>query len=58
MNNVEMPLTPGLLEAEFAQALQAAVENGVELLIYTTHMKPDSMTLGPAIPYTLEQENA
>ena len=44
-------------DPEFAQALQSSIENGVELVIYTTHLKPDSMTLGRAIPYTLENHN-
>ena len=45
-------------DPEFARALQASIESGVELVIYTTHLQPNSMTLGDAIPYTLEQENA
>jgi len=42
-------------DPKFAQALQSSIKSGVELLVYTTHLKPDSMTLGKAIPYTLEQ---
>ncbi|MCF7921491.1 MAG: DNA/RNA nuclease SfsA [Candidatus Marinimicrobia bacterium] len=45
-------------DPEFAQALQYSIEKGVELLIYTTHLTPDSMLLGNAISYTLEQGNA
>ncbi len=37
----------------FAESLELAVEQGLELYIYTTHLKPDSMTLGNAIPFNL-----
>jgi len=42
----------------FASALKNAVEQGLELIIYTTHLKPDSMTLGDSIPYSLGQDHA
>jgi len=42
----------------FAQALQSSVQDGVELIIYSTHLKPASMTLGKSIPYNLEQQHA
>ena len=45
-------------DPEFAQALQDSVKDGVELMIYTTKLKPDSMTLRSSIPYTLEQKHA
>lgn len=41
----------------FAEALSEAVRKGVELIIYTSHLKPDSMTLGKPIPYNLEPGN-
>lgn len=41
-------------DPEFASALETAVEKGLELTIYTTHLKPESMTLGTSIPYNLE----
>ncbi len=41
-------------DPQFAEALKSSIEKGVELLIYTTHLTPDSMTLGQAIPYNLE----
>ena len=45
-------------DPEFAQALQNSVKAGVELIIYTTKLNPDSMTLRSSIPYRLEQEHA
>ena len=44
-------------DPEFADALQRSVNNGVELVIYSTHLKPDSMSLGQAIPFHLETMN-
>jgi len=44
-------------DPEFAQALQDAVNDGVELVIYSTRLQPDSMTLGTSIPYNLEQKH-
>ena len=38
----------------FAEALQNAVRQGVELYVHATTIRPDSMSLGPAIPYHLE----
>lgn len=38
----------------FAEALLESVQKGVELLIYTAHLTPQSMTLGQSIPYALE----
>ena len=45
-------------DPEFAQALLTSVEDGLELIIYTTNLKPDSMTLRSSIPYSLEQKHA
>lgn len=42
----------------FAEALKEAVLQGLELYVYTTYLKPDSMTLGSLIPYNLESQNA
>lgn len=42
-------------DPKFSEALRIAVEKGVELYIYTAHIAPDSMTLGQAIPFDLEQ---
>jgi len=39
----------------FAQALKTAVDQGLELYVYTTRIEPDGMTLGKAIPFKLEQ---
>ena len=44
-------------DPEFSEALQYSVNNGVELLIYTTKLEPDSMTLRASIPYKLEQKH-
>jgi len=44
-------------DPDFAQALKSSIQAGVELVIYTTHLKPASMTLGQAIPFTLERKN-
>ncbi len=44
-------------DPKFAKALKAAVEQGLELLIYTTHLEPDAMTLGSSIPFNLELGN-
>ncbi|MEA3288258.1 MAG: DNA/RNA nuclease SfsA [Candidatus Marinimicrobia bacterium] len=41
-------------DPEFARALQTAVVSGLELVIYTTHLEPDSITLGEILPYDLE----
>jgi len=41
----------------FAAALETAVESGVELYIYTSRIKPDSMTLLKRIPYRLANPN-
>ncbi|NQV30888.1 MAG: DNA/RNA nuclease SfsA [Candidatus Marinimicrobia bacterium] len=45
-------------DPEFANALKTAVEQGVELLIYTSHLEPDSMRLGISLGYNLENPNA
>jgi sugar fermentation stimulation protein A len=45
-------------DPEFARALQSSVDAGVELIIYTTRLTPDSMTLKGSIPYRLEQAHA
>ncbi|NQV50877.1 MAG: DNA/RNA nuclease SfsA [Candidatus Marinimicrobia bacterium] len=42
----------------FAEALKTAVGQGIELLIYTSHLEPDSIKLGSAIPYTLDNPYA
>ncbi len=44
-------------DPEFATALKKAVEQGLELMIYTTYIKPDTMNLGTSIPYNLESAN-
>ena len=44
-------------DPQFAEALEHSVKNGVELVVYTTKLKPDSMTLRSSIPYKLEQEH-
>lgn len=44
-------------DPQFAKALEHSVKNGVELVVYTTKLKPDSMTLRSSIPYKLEQEH-
>lgn len=44
-------------DAKFAKALRESVNRGVELLIYTTSLQPDSMKLQRAIPYDLEPRN-
>ncbi|NQV15086.1 DNA/RNA nuclease SfsA [bacterium] len=41
----------------FAEALSSSVANGLELIIYTTHLEPGAMLLGTSIPYKLEQQN-
>ncbi len=41
----------------FAEALKNAVDQGLELFIYTTRIEPDSMQLGAAIPYDLEPKD-
>ncbi|MBC8376923.1 MAG: DNA/RNA nuclease SfsA [FCB group bacterium] len=45
-------------DPEFAQALQDSVRDGVELVVYTTKLKPDSITLKSSIPYILENMHA
>lgn len=44
-------------DPEFAEALRDSVSRGVELIIYTTQMEPDSMTLLRSIPYQLEKDH-
>lgn len=44
-------------DPKFAEALRESVSRGVELLIYTTQLKPDAMKLLNAIPYDLERRN-
>ncbi len=41
-------------DPQFANALKTAVEGGLGLTIYTSHIEPESMTLGRSIPYDLE----
>ena len=41
-------------DPKFASALRAAVAAGLELVIYTTHLEPDAMTLGKRLSYDLE----
>ena len=45
-------------DPKFAQALQSSVRDGVELVVYTTKLKPNSMTLRSSIPYSLEHKHA
>jgi len=42
----------------FALALQQAVAQGVQLVIYTTHIQPDAILLGRSIPYDLSGVHA
>ncbi|MCF7808038.1 MAG: DNA/RNA nuclease SfsA [Candidatus Marinimicrobia bacterium] len=42
-------------DPQFSGALRTAVRMGVELYIYTSHIQPDSIKLGQAIPFDLEQ---
>ncbi|MCF6239145.1 MAG: DNA/RNA nuclease SfsA, partial [Candidatus Marinimicrobia bacterium] len=44
-------------DPEFAGALQTAVAAGLELIIYTTRLEPDAMTLKESIPVDLEARN-
>ena len=44
-------------DPEFAEALRDSVSRGVELIIYTTQLEPDSMTLLRSIPYQLEKDH-
>ncbi|NQV42867.1 MAG: DNA/RNA nuclease SfsA [Candidatus Marinimicrobia bacterium] len=44
-------------DPQFAQALQDSVNKGVELIVYTTRLKPESMTLKSSIPFNLEREH-
>ncbi len=44
-------------DPEFAGALQTAVAAGLELIIYTTRLEPDAMTLKESIPFDLETRN-
>lgn len=46
-----------LRDPVFAEALEQSVEQGLELIIYTSHLEPDSMTLGSSIGYSLENPN-
>ncbi len=44
-------------DPQFAAALNSAVNQGLELFIYTAQLEPDSMSLGASIPYNLEPQN-
>ena len=39
----------------FAQTLASSVEKGLELLIYTSHVEADGVTLGKSLPYNLDK---
>ncbi len=45
-------------DPEFAQALKDSVSQGVELVVYTTMLRPDSMILRSSLPYNLEHKHA
>lgn len=44
-------------DPKFAEALRSSVARGVQLVIYTTALKPDAMILRSSIPYDLECSN-